>query len=67
MPVADYGGDILPVSEVGLTEQEAIELAKPRVAKGKYPREGEFVTELALGSTHQVLERDLRRRFGGAA
>ncbi|MBC7305014.1 MAG: hypothetical protein H5T78_29215 [Nocardia sp.] len=67
MPVAHYGGDILAVSDVGLTEQEAIEFAKPRVAKDKYPRRVEFVTELALGSTHQVLERDLRRRFGGAA
>ncbi|MFD8101596.1 AMP-binding protein, partial [Nocardia fluminea] len=67
VPDPHYGEEIVAVvvPEGALTEEEVIDFAKQRVAKYKYPRRVEFVTELPLGPTHKVLKRALRQRFGG--
>ncbi|MFD3508918.1 long-chain fatty acid--CoA ligase [Nocardia sp. NPDC058666] len=69
VPDAHYGEEIVAVvvPDGEVTEQEVIDFAKLQVAKYKYPRRVEFVTELPLGPTHKVLKRELRQRFGGAA
>ncbi|MFD3460099.1 long-chain fatty acid--CoA ligase [Nocardia fluminea] len=69
VPDPHYGEEIVAVvvPEGALTGQEVIDFAKQRVAKYKYPRRVEFVTELPLGPTHKVLKRALRQRFGGTA
>ncbi|WP_280218974.1 long-chain-fatty-acid--CoA ligase [Nocardia neocaledoniensis] len=68
VPDTHYGEEILAVvvPDGPLTADEVIGFGKEQVAKYKYPRRVEFVTELPLGPTHKVLKRELRRRFGGA-
>ena len=46
-----------------LTADELIEWSKERLAKYKYPRRVEFVTEFPLGPSMKVLKRELRERF----
>ncbi|WP_278266050.1 long-chain fatty acid--CoA ligase [Nocardia sp. AG03] len=67
VPDAHYGEEIVAVvvADGTLTEHEVIEFGRQQVARYKYPRRVEFVTELPLGPTHKVLKRELRRRFGG--
>ncbi|MGW0330217.1 AMP-binding enzyme [Nocardia sp. NPDC003183] len=69
VPDPHYGEEVVAVvvPEGALTEREVIDFAKQQVAKYKYPRRVEFVTELPLGPTHKVLKRALRQRFGGTA
>ncbi|MGS2804790.1 AMP-binding enzyme [Nocardia sp. MW-W600-9] len=69
VPDTHYGEEIVAVvvADGELTAEDVIEFGKQQVARYKYPRRVEFVTELPLGPTHKVLERALRRRFGGAA
>ncbi len=43
--------------------QEIIDWSRERIARHKYPRRVEFVTELPLGPSRKVLKRELRRRF----
>ncbi|WP_280338516.1 long-chain-fatty-acid--CoA ligase [Nocardia neocaledoniensis] len=68
VPDEHYGEEILAVvvPDGELTAAEVIEFGKQQVARYKYPRRVEFVTELPLGPTHKVLKRELRARFGGA-
>lgn len=67
VPDEHYGEEIVAVvvPDGDLTGQEVIEFGRQQVARYKYPRRVEFVTGLPLGPTHKVLERALRRRFGG--
>ncbi|MFC4128623.1 long-chain-fatty-acid--CoA ligase [Nocardia rhizosphaerae] len=69
VPDEHYGEEILAVvvPDGELTAAEVVEFGKQQVAKYKYPRRVEFVSELPLGPTHKVLKRELRARFGGAA
>jgi len=69
VPDEHYGEEIVAVvvADGELTAEDVIEFGKQQVARYKYPRRVEFVTELPLGPTHKVLKRELRRRFGGAA
>ncbi|MFI5498282.1 long-chain fatty acid--CoA ligase [Nocardia asteroides] len=69
VPDEHYGEEIVAVvvADGELTEREVIEFGQEQVARYKYPRRVEFVTELPLGPTHKVLKRELRRRFGGVA
>ena len=46
-----------------LTAEELIEWSKEHLAKYKYPRRVEFVTEFPLGPSMKVLKRELRDRF----
>ncbi|HWG28447.1 long-chain fatty acid--CoA ligase [Actinospica sp.] len=46
-----------------LTADELIEWSQERLAKYKYPRRVEFVTEFPLGPSMKVLKRELRDRF----
>ncbi|WP_247606733.1 AMP-binding enzyme [Nocardia coubleae] len=66
VPDEHYGEEIVAVvvPDGEVSEQEVIDFARSRVAKYKYPRRVEFVTELPLGPTHKVLKRELRQRFG---
>ncbi|MEV0335035.1 long-chain fatty acid--CoA ligase [Nocardia sp. NPDC050717] len=68
VPDEHYGEEILAVvvPDGELTAAEVIEFGKQQVARYKYPRRVEFVTELPLGPTHKVLKRELRARFGAA-
>ncbi|MFC9963006.1 long-chain fatty acid--CoA ligase [Nocardia ignorata] len=66
VPDEHYGEEIVAVvvPDGAVSEQEVIDFARSRVAKYRYPRRVEFVTELPLGPTHKVLKRELRQRFG---
>ena len=46
-----------------LTAEELIEWSKEHLAKYKYPRRVEFVTEFPLGPSMKVLKRELRDRY----
>ena len=46
-----------------LTAEELIEWSKEHLAKYKYPRRVEFVTEFPLGPSLKVLKRELRDRY----
>ena len=46
-----------------LTAEELIEWSKEHLAKYKYPRRVEFVSEFPLGPSMKVLKRELRDRF----
>ena len=46
-----------------LTADELIEWSKEHLAKYKYPRRVEFVTEFPLGPSMKVLKRELRDRY----
>jgi long-chain acyl-CoA synthetase len=48
-----------------LTAEELIEWSKEHLARYKYPRRVEFVTEFPLGPSMKVLKRELRDRFAG--
>ncbi len=65
MPDETYGEEILAVVVPSgpLTADEVIEYGKEHVARYKYPRRVEFVTELPLGPTHKVLKRELKERY----
>ena len=47
----------------GLSAEELIAWSKEHMAKYKYPRRVEFVTEFPLGPSMKVLKRELRERF----
>lgn len=65
VPDENYGEEILAVVVPSgpLTAEEVIEYAKEHVARYKYPRRVEFVTELPLGPTHKILKRELKQRY----
>lgn len=46
-----------------LTAEELIEWSKEQMARYKYPRRVEFLTEFPLGPSMKVLKRELRDRF----
>ncbi|WP_063008199.1 long-chain-fatty-acid--CoA ligase [Nocardia kruczakiae] len=65
VPDENYGEEIVavvvPAGE--LSAEEVIAYGREHVARYKYPRRVEFVTELPLGPTHKVLKRELKQRF----
>ncbi|WP_309240886.1 hypothetical protein [Nocardia sp. BSTN01] len=65
MPDENYGEEIVavvvPAGEIGA--EEVIAYGREHVARYKYPRRVEFVSELPLGPTHKVLKRELKQRF----
>ncbi|WP_433666836.1 long-chain-fatty-acid--CoA ligase [Nocardia sp. CA-136227] len=65
VPDENYGEEILAVVVPSgpLTAEEVIEYAKEHVARYKYPRRVEFVTELPMGPTHKILKRELKQRY----
>ncbi|MFI1918727.1 long-chain fatty acid--CoA ligase [Nocardia sp. NPDC020380] len=65
VPDANYGEEILAVvvPDGPLTADEVIDYAREHVARYKYPRRVEFLTELPLGPTHKILKRELKERF----
>ncbi|MEV6773248.1 long-chain fatty acid--CoA ligase [Nocardia sp. NPDC051030] len=65
IPDENYGEEILAVVVPAepVTAEEVIDYAKEHVARYKYPRRVEFLTELPLGPTHKVLKRELKERF----
>ncbi|WP_405498168.1 long-chain-fatty-acid--CoA ligase [Nocardia sp. NBC_00511] len=65
VPDENYGEEILAVVVPSgpLTAEEVIEYAKEHVARYKYPRRVDFVTELPLGPTHKILKRELKQRY----
>lgn len=66
VPDETYGEEIVavvvPAGE--LTAADVIAYGREHVARYKYPRRVEFVSELPLGPTHKVLKRELKQRFG---
>ncbi|MEU1209242.1 long-chain fatty acid--CoA ligase [Nocardia sp. NPDC005825] len=65
VPDENYGEEILAVVVPSgpLTAEDVIEYAKEHVARYKYPRRVEFVTELPMGPTHKILKRELKQRY----
>ncbi|MEC3958385.1 long-chain fatty acid--CoA ligase [Nocardia sp. CDC153] len=65
VPDESHGEEILAivVPSGPLTAEEVIEYAKEHVARYKYPRRVEFVTELPMGPTHKILKRELKERY----
>lgn len=65
VPDETYGEEILAVVVPNgpLTADEVIAYGREHLARYKYPRRIEFVTELPLGPTHKVLKRELKERF----
>ncbi|MCU1640201.1 MAG: Long-chain-fatty-acid--CoA ligase [Nocardia sp.] len=65
VPDDNYGEEILAVvvPSEPVTADEIIEFAREHVARYKYPRRVEFLTELPLGPTHKILKRELKERF----
>ncbi|MET9491595.1 long-chain fatty acid--CoA ligase [Nocardia sp. NPDC006630] len=65
VPDDNYGEEILAVVVPAkpVTAEEIIEFAREHVARYKYPRRVEFLTELPLGPTHKILKRELKERF----
>nr|WP_221333743.1 long-chain fatty acid--CoA ligase [Nocardia transvalensis] len=65
VPDETYGEEILAVVVPAgpLTADDVIAYARDHVARYKYPRRVEFVTELPLGPTHKVLKRELKERY----
>lgn len=65
VPDENYGEEIVavvvPAGE--LSAEEVITYGREHVARYKYPRRVEFVSELPLGPTHKVLKRELKQRF----
>ncbi|MDR7171461.1 long-chain acyl-CoA synthetase [Nocardia kruczakiae] len=65
VPDENYGEEIVavvvPAGE--LSAEEVITYSREHVARYKYPRRVEFVSELPLGPTHKVLKRELKQRF----
>ncbi|MEV0292402.1 long-chain fatty acid--CoA ligase [Nocardia sp. NPDC050710] len=60
-----YGEEIcaVVVAAQPLTAAEVIAYGREHLAKHKYPRRVEFVSELPLGPSHKVLKKDLRKQF----
>ncbi|MFE2959625.1 long-chain-fatty-acid--CoA ligase [Nocardia tengchongensis] len=65
VPDETYGEEILAVVVPSgpLTAEDVIAYAKEHVARYKYPRRVEFVTELPMGPTHKILKRELKQRY----
>ncbi|WP_330182089.1 long-chain fatty acid--CoA ligase [Nocardia sp. NBC_01503] len=65
VPDDNYGEEILAVviPAEPVTADEVIDYAREHVARYKYPRRVEFLTELPLGPTHKILKRELKERF----
>ncbi|RDI49905.1 long-chain-fatty-acid--CoA ligase [Nocardia mexicana] len=65
VPDDAYGEEIVAVVVASgrLTADEVIAYGREHVARYKYPRRVEFVTELPLGPTHKVRKRELKERF----
>ncbi|UGT40970.1 long-chain fatty acid--CoA ligase [Nocardia yamanashiensis] len=65
VPDENYGEEILAVVVPSgpLRAEEVVDFAKEHVARYKYPRRVEFVTELPLGPAHKVLKRELKERY----
>jgi long-chain acyl-CoA synthetase len=65
VPDENYGEEIVavvvPAGEI--SAEEVIAYGREHVARYKYPRRVEFVSELPLGPTHKVLKRELKQRF----
>ncbi|PPJ19100.1 long-chain fatty acid--CoA ligase [Nocardia nova] len=65
VPDENYGEEIVavvvPAGE--LSAEEVVAYGREHVARYKYPRRVEFVSELPLGPTHKVLKRELKQRF----
>ncbi|MET7769631.1 long-chain fatty acid--CoA ligase [Nocardia sp. NPDC005366] len=73
LPDPTYGEEICAVvvptdsaSADAATAENIIEYGREHLAKHKYPRRVEFLTELPLGPSHKVLKRELRLRYAVA-
>lgn len=60
-----YGEEICAVIVPSrpITADQVIAFAREHLAKHKYPRRVEFVTELPLGPSHKILKRKLKEQF----
>jgi long-chain acyl-CoA synthetase len=71
LPHATHGEEVCAVlvadpAGTAPTPDEVIAYARQHLARHKYPRRVEFVTELPLGPSHKVLKRELRQRYAAA-
>ncbi|MFX0575921.1 long-chain-fatty-acid--CoA ligase [Nocardia nepalensis] len=65
LPDDTYGEEVcaVVVPAGAVTAEAVIDYGRAHLAKHKYPRRVEFVTELPLGPSHKVLKRELRKQF----
>ncbi|MFI6952424.1 long-chain fatty acid--CoA ligase [Nocardia sp. NPDC050408] len=65
VPDETYGEEVcaVVVPAAAVTAEDVIAYGRAHLAKHKYPRRVEFVTELPLGPSHKVLKRELKRQF----
>ncbi|WP_433682795.1 long-chain-fatty-acid--CoA ligase [Nocardia sp. CA-119907] len=65
LPHDTYGEEVCAVVVPArpVTAEAVIAYGRAHLAKHKYPRRVEFVTELPLGPSHKVLKRELKKRF----